>query len=1116
MGIWNTTGWMMVAALTSLFAGCGSPGTPPGDASVATPCTSHADCDDDLFCTGTELCMPSSPDALANGCLLSALPCAAASCDEATDACATDCEDEDGDGHDDAACGGDDCDDDDGQRFPGNNEVCDLTGHDEDCDPCTVGTLDADQDLFLSAVCANEVTEAPSPACGIAVVYDAAAGTVRGLDCNDATGMIKPGQAETCNAVDDDCDGSVDENLTLEPYWPDVDMDLAGDESATPVQACARPEGWASSAGDCDDLKPEVRPFATELCDDLDNDCDSMTDEQSASYTFYRDADGDGVGNSAMPTTSTTCDPPLGYSALPGDCDDGAPLIYPGAVELCDRIDNNCSMVMTPGGVATDEDVDDDGHAPIGATCSSVDAGTFPADDCDEANATVHGGAVEFCSAIDEDCDGETDEAGADVCGRQSTCDEGCVSGTRLSLGDRQLCVVLPDQELACWDTETPPTRVSGLVDVAEVAVGGDFACVRLTDRTVRCWGRNNWAQLGVGHSMPVTGVVTPVGLGEVVAVDTGGLHSCALKANGHVWCWGDNDNGQLGLGHTAVTLVPTRVPGLEGVVEVQVRLGGACVRTGIGDVYCWGYGGVGNGTSGLSLVPLRTSLTGALELAADATSTTACARLASGWTCWGGGSGAGTGVSQTVLSPTSLAVPAGVEQLSFGSSRGCGLMDGAVSCWGLSDSANFGETRMPAGIVPASLAVSVPLTRTPTVIACDYDECCGLAGNEVTCWGAPVGGIHGDGPRDGSSPNVPVGLSGVTSMGLGGSATLALGAGGLHSWGAGSSNGFADELTRFLPDVLAPSGVTQLAVSGSRRCTLDDVGTVRCWGAGGAGDVANTSDSTTPLVVDATNMGSATQVWVGRSSQYSLSCALDADGAAWCWGGGGMGSCGNGTFALGTCDTPVPVTGGHTFTSLSLGAEHACGITEDQALYCWGSNAEGQLGIGTQGGAAHTPQAVLGVGGVGLLTGVTRVQAMSRSTCALRSDGQVLCFGDGSSSSLGTGSEDIATTPVLVSGLTDADRLSCGGLSCFARKPNGTWVGWGRGRDLGIEGMFEVPTPAPAAFGLTLADVFVGNDRACGVDVAGMAQCWGDPGDDYWNVNAHSVVSVVSLPPPI
>jgi hypothetical protein len=147
MSIRTAPAWMMAAALTSLYAGCGSPGTPAGDASVVTPCTSHADCDDELFCTGPELCMPSSPDALANGCLLGALPCAAASCDEATDMCETGCEDADGDGHPDAACGGDDCDDDDDQRFPGNNEVCDLTSHDEDCDPCTVGTLDADQDL---------------------------------------------------------------------------------------------------------------------------------------------------------------------------------------------------------------------------------------------------------------------------------------------------------------------------------------------------------------------------------------------------------------------------------------------------------------------------------------------------------------------------------------------------------------------------------------------------------------------------------------------------------------------------------------------------------------------------------------------------------------------------------------------------------------------------------------------------------------------------------------------------------------------------------------------------------------------------------------------------------
>ncbi|MBK6579208.1 MAG: hypothetical protein IPG17_24065 [Sandaracinaceae bacterium] len=1119
MSIRTAPAWMMAAALTSLYAGCGSPGTPAGDASVVTPCTSHADCDDELFCTGPELCMPSSPDALANGCLLGALPCAAASCDEATDMCETGCEDADADGHTDAACGGDDCDDDDDQRFPGNNEVCDLTSHDEDCDPCTVGTLDADQDLFLSAVCANEVTEAPSPACGIAVVYDATAGTVRGLDCNDATGMIKPGQAETCNVVDDDCDGSVDENLSLEPYWPDVDMDLAGDESATPVQACARPEGWASSAGDCDDLERDVRPFGTELCDGLDNDCDTTIDEQSTSYTFYRDLDDDGVGNSAEPTTSTTCDPPLGYSAVPGDCDDTNPSIYPGAAELCDRVDNNCSMVATPGGVSTDEDVDDDGHAPIGATCSSAEAGTFPADDCNEANATIHGGAAEFCSAIDEDCDGQTDESGTDVCGRDDTCDLGCLSGQRLSVGANQTCLVLTDGEVACWgDTGMyVPERLSTLSGVEQLSSGYSHTCVRLADRTVRCWGTNNYGQLGVGHTASVAGLATPLGLGEVLAVEASVLHTCALKSSGEVWCWGDNDSGQLGLGHTTVTPTPTRVPGLVGVVELQVSDGGACARTGHGHVYCWGYGATGDGVTMSSLVPVRASLTGVLELAADHRSNAVCARQASGWSCWGRATSAGTGGAGHLLSPTALSVPGGADAVTLGYSLGCALQDGTVSCWGSSAAASFGETIRPAGAVAASVAMTVPLTRLPSAIHCGQYVCCGLAGDEVTCWGSPHEPKLGDGPRDGTSPHIPLGLSNVTAIALGDGASCAIDDAGLQCWGEGNTAGFADGLTRYLPQVLTPNGITQVERSETRACSLDDVGTVRCWGGGVAGNVAATSGSRVPLVVDASAMGPATQVFVGGMSYNNSqrTCALDTGGAAWCWGGGTSGVCGNGT--NGCSATPVAVSGGLTFTSLSLSPEHTCGVTADRDVYCWGSASYGRLGQGSTSGIWNTPQRVVGVGGVGFLTDITHVATGSSSTCALRSDGRVLCFGSGSGHALGNGSTADTSTPILVAGLTDADRLVCRS-GCLARRLDGTWVGWGPNSNtqLGIVSVVSVPTPTPAAFGLELIHIESSGSRTCGIDAGGVAHCWG--GGVSWpgNLLALPLVTVLTMPPPI
>ena len=76
----------------------------------------------------------------------------------------------------------------------------------------------------------------------------------------------------------------------------------------------------------------------------------------------------------------------------------------------------------------------------------------------------------------------------ADVCGRGDTCDEGCVSGQRLSVGDADACAVLQDGGLACWGGEgrDVPERVSGLIGVEQVASGSEHICVRLADRTVR------------------------------------------------------------------------------------------------------------------------------------------------------------------------------------------------------------------------------------------------------------------------------------------------------------------------------------------------------------------------------------------------------------------------------------------------------------------------------------------------------------------------------------------------------------------------------------------------------------------------------------------------------
>ena len=132
--------------------------TPPAQAQT---CRTNTDCDDGVFCNGAEAC---GSGRCQTGLFVDCddrKACTLDSCAEGARTCTHTAPDADGDGHGASTCLsearvplGDDCDDADPHRFPGNTEVCDP-GHDEDCNPDTLGGLDADRDGFVSAACGN-------------------------------------------------------------------------------------------------------------------------------------------------------------------------------------------------------------------------------------------------------------------------------------------------------------------------------------------------------------------------------------------------------------------------------------------------------------------------------------------------------------------------------------------------------------------------------------------------------------------------------------------------------------------------------------------------------------------------------------------------------------------------------------------------------------------------------------------------------------------------------------------------------------------------------------------------------------------------------------------------
>lgn len=229
-------------------------------------------------------------------------------------------------------------------------------------------------------------------------------------DCDDANPDAFSGAAEVCDGVDNNCDGHVDEEVSIVAYQ-DRDGDGFGDPDRV-RRVCAMPADGVATAGDCDDLDATARPDGVELCDGADDNCDGVVDEGVA-LSFFPDADGDGHGLEAGAVEG--CLVPDGYARLSDDCDDNDALAWTGAVESCDGVDNDCDDAVDEGAadVLLWVDADGDGYgdptAPAGG-CGAVEGLSDDPRDCDDADPDQHPGALELANGQDEDCDGYRDE----------------------------------------------------------------------------------------------------------------------------------------------------------------------------------------------------------------------------------------------------------------------------------------------------------------------------------------------------------------------------------------------------------------------------------------------------------------------------------------------------------------------------------------------------------------------------------------------------------------------------------------------------------------------------------------------------------------------------------
>ncbi len=254
-------------------------------------------------------------------------------------------------------------------------------------------------------------------------------------DCNDTNAAVRPGASDVCDGVDNNCDGAVDDGQTRLTWYRDQDGDGYGNIS-TATQNCQQPAGHVTVAGDCDDSNANIRPGAAEVCDEVDNNCNGTPDE-GVGQTWYRDADGDGLGN--VSSQQTRCSRPSGYVANANDCDDSNPNVgaptstwyydsdgdglgdseHPvgGCFQPSGHVDNdldcNDSNANVGGPSTWYRDLDGDSYGnPTDSIvhCTRPSGRVSNASDCNDSNASIRPGAAEICDGVDNNCNGSADE----------------------------------------------------------------------------------------------------------------------------------------------------------------------------------------------------------------------------------------------------------------------------------------------------------------------------------------------------------------------------------------------------------------------------------------------------------------------------------------------------------------------------------------------------------------------------------------------------------------------------------------------------------------------------------------------------------------------------------
>jgi len=326
------------------------------------------------------------------------------------------------------------------------------------------------------------------------------------------------------------------------------------------------------------------------------------------------------------------------------------------------------------------------------------------------------------------------------------------------------------------------------------------------------------------------------------------------------------------------------------------------------------------------------------------------------------------------------------------------------------------------------------------------------------------------------------------------------------YCWGGNWAGQLSDGTTtdRHLPNLTTPPPgaypYSQMDVGYEMGCALNELGKAYCWGFNYFGSIGDGTDQNNRLSPVAVIMPTASFIHLSVGSD--LACGIGNNLKTYCWGFNALGAVGDGTNIQRKVPTEVllPAEAGLThFTQTSAGIGHTCAQGNNLKTYCWGKNDSGQVGDDSST-SRNRPVAV------SLPTGVlfTQIVAGYSHTCALGDDNKAYCWGDNAFGQLGdnsTNNRDVPTEVILpsVAGLTAFVQISPGRDLTCALGDDGKAYCWGHnnkgelGNDSFTESRVAAPVTMPTDPGFSkFVKISSGHYHVCAIGNNASIYCWG------------------------